>query len=313
MAAPALADRLAALADPTRARLLLLLDGRELAVAELCRVLQLPQSTVSRHLKALAGGGWVASRAEGPSNLYVLARDALDPPARRLWLIVREHTAALPAAALDRRRLQAALAARRIRSQEFFSSAAGRWDRLREELFGGRFHLAALAGLLDPRSVVADLGCGTGPVSAALAPFVARVIAVDSSPAMLRAARRRLRGAGHVELRRGDLEAVPIDDGEADGATMMLVLHHVPEPGQALAETARILRGGGRLVVVDMLPHDRERYRRQMGHLWLGFSEAQMRELLARAGFDAIRIVPLPAEARASGPALFAAAARRPG
>jgi ArsR family transcriptional regulator len=310
--APAILDHLASLADTTRSRLLLLLDRHELSVSELCGIMQLPQSTVSRHLKALADAGWVGSRAEGTSNVYTMTRDDLDAAARRLWLLVREQIGPTPAAAQDQRRLQSALAERRSRSQEFFSSSAGQWDRLRDELFGDRFHLAALAGLADRTWVVGDLGCGGGQVSAALAPFVARVIAVDASAAMLQAAKRRLHGAGNVEVRRGELEALPIDDARLDAATLMLVLHHVPEPERALAEVARVLQPGGRVLVVDMQPHDRESYRQQMGHIWLGFSEDHVRRMFSDTGFEAINIIALPPDARAKGPALFVATARRP-
>jgi ArsR family transcriptional regulator len=302
-------DQLASLADTTRSRVLLLLDRHELTVSELCAILQLPQSTVSRHLKALSDGGWVAARAEGTSHLYSLTRDELDPSARRLWALVREQMGPTPASAHDQRRLQATLAERRAKSQEFFSSSAGQWDRLREELFGDRFHLLALAALSDPSWTVGDLGCGTGQVSAALAPFVARVVGVDASSAMLQAAKKRLNRSGNVDLRRGDLEALPIDDRRLDAATMMLVLHHLPEPARALAEASRVLRPGARLIVVDMLPHDRESYRQQMGHVWLGFSVQHIREMLAAAGFADIRVVELGPEARAKGPALFVATA----
>jgi ArsR family transcriptional regulator len=310
--APAILDHLASLADTTRSRILLLLDRHELSVSELCGIVQLPQSTVSRHLKALADAGWVGARAEGTSNVYTMTRDELDPSARRLWLLVREQVGPTPAAAQDQRRLQTALAERRTRSQEFFSSSAGQWDRLRDELFGDRFHLAALAGFADRRGVVGDLGCGGGQVSAALAPFVARVIAVDAAAAMLQAAKRRLHGADNVELRRGELEALPIDDRRLDAATVMLVLHHVPEPERALAEAARVLKPGGRVLVVDMQPHDRESYRQQMGHVWLGFSDDHLRRLFNETGFEEINIVALPPDARSKGPALFVATAKRP-
>ena len=309
--APAILDHLSALSDPTRSRLLLLLDRHELTVSELCGVMQLPQSTVSRHLKALADSGWIAARAEGTSRLYTMTRDELDPSARRLWLLVREQVGPTPAAAQDQRRLQSALAERRTTSQEFFSSSAGQWDRMRDELFGERFHLAALAALADSAWTVGDLGCGTGQVSAALAPFVARIIGVDASAAMLQAARKRLHGVDNVELRRGDLEALPIDDDLVDAATLMLVLHHVPEPGNALADVARVVKPGGRVIVVDMLPHDRESYRQQMGHVWLGFSDEHVRRMMSDSGFDAIRIVPLAPDARAKGPGLFVATGRR--
>ena len=309
--APAILDHLASLADTTRSRILLLLDRRELTVSELCGILQLPQSTVSRHLKALADGSWVTARAEGTSHLYTMTRGELDASARRLWLLVREQVGPSSAAAQDQRRLDAALAERRTKSQEFFSSSAGQWDRVRDDLFGDRFHLAAFAAFADREWVAGDLGCGTGQVTAALAPFVARVIAVDASAAMLQAAKKRLQGFDNIDLRRGDLEALPIDEGRLDAATLMLVLHYVPEPERALAEVARVLKPRGRLMLVDMQPHDRENYRQQMGHVWLGFSDEHLRRMLTEAGFEDVRIVSLPPDARAKGPGLFVATGRK--
>jgi ArsR family transcriptional regulator len=311
MRAPAILDHLTALSDPTRSRMLLLLDRHELTVSELCSIMQLPQSTASRHLKALADSGWIAARAEGTSHLYTMTRDELDAPARRLWQLVREQVGSSPAAVQDHRRLQAALAEQRTKSQEFFSSSAGQWDRLRDELFGDRVHLAAFAALGDRDWVVGDLGCGTGQVSAALAPFVGHIIAVDSSAAMLQAAKKRLAGFDNIDLRRGELETLPIDDERLDVAALMLVLHHVPEPERAVADVARALKPGGRVIIGDMLPHDRESYRQQMGHVWLGFSEEAVTRMLTNAGFGQIRIVPLAPEARAKGPALFVATGRK--
>src|SRR6184192_1270428 len=260
--APVILDQLASLADTSRSRILLLLDRHELTVGELCGIMQLPQSTVSRHLKALADAGWVAARAEGTSHLYTMTRPLAangdDGSARRLWLLVREQVGPTPAAAQDQRRLQSVLADRRTKSQEFFSSSAGQWDRMRDELYGDRFHLAAFAAFAQREWVVGDLGCGTGQVSAAIAPFVRHVVAVDASAAMLQAAKKQLQRFDNVDLRRGDLEALPIDDARLDAATLMMVLHHVPEPERALREVARVLKPGGALLVVDMLPHERE-------------------------------------------------------
>jgi ubiquinone/menaquinone biosynthesis C-methylase UbiE len=305
--APAIHDHLASLADTTRSRLLLLLDRHELTVSELCGILQLPQSTVSRHLKALADGGWVTSRADGTSHLYTMTRQELDAPARRLWSLVRDHAGPTPAAAQDHRRLQATLADRRTKSQEFFSSSAGQWDRLRDELYGERFHLGALAAFAQDDWLVGDLGCGTGETSATLAPFVKHVIAVDASAQMLQAARKRLQPFDNIELRRGDLEALPIDDARLDAATLMLVLHYVPEPERAMAEVARVLKPGGRLILVDMLPHDRDSYRQQMGHVWLGFTEEKVVRMFEDAGFGKVRVIPLVPDTRAKGPGLFVA------
>ena len=116
-----------------------------------------------------------------------------------------------------------------------------------------------------------------------------------------------------MDVRRGDLEALPIDDGELDAALLMLVLHHVAEPALALADVARALRPGGRVVVVDMQPHDRETYRQQMGHVWLGFSAQQMTKSLTAAGFENARVRSLPVVPDAKGPALFSAVATRTG
>ena len=308
---PEVFDHLAALADPTRGRLLYALETRELTVSELGAALQLPQSTVSRHLKVLGDGGWVAARAEGTSRLYRMEREELAPAARKLWEAVRGSVGEQPIARHDAARLRAVMAKRRSASEEFFTTAAGRWDALRAELFGARTELVALPGLIDDSLVVGDLGCGTGTVTDALAPFVARVVGVDGSRAMLAAARKRLGDRGNVELRHGELEELPVADGELGAALLVLTLHHVPEPLAVLAEAARAVAPGGRLVVVDMLPHDREAYRREMGHVWLGFSEKQLGGWLEGTGFEGARFITLPADPEAKGPALFAATARR--
>jgi ArsR family transcriptional regulator len=309
--APAILDHLASLADTTRSRLLLLLDRNALTVSELCSITQLPQSTVSRHLKALVDGGWITSRAEGTSRFYTMTRDELDAARRRLWLLVREQVGPTSAAVHDQRRLQSALAERRTTSQEFFSSSAGQWDRLRDELFGDRFHLAAFAALAHADWTVGDLGCGTGQVSAALAPFVRRLVAVDASAAMLQAARKRLHGLENIELRRGELEALPVEDASLDAATLMLVLHHVPDPRRALAEVARVLKENGRVIIADMLPHDRDNYRQQLGHVWLGFSGEQITSLLRECGFEQLRVAPLAPDPKSKGPGLFVATGRK--
>jgi ArsR family transcriptional regulator len=160
-------------------------------------------------------------------------------------------------------------------------------------MFGERFDLFALAGLFDKDWVVGDLGCGTGQIAQALAPFVARVIAVESSRAMLRAARQRVGDLPNVELRLGELETLPIDDESLDVAAMCLVLHHLPDPLTVLREAARVLRPGGRV------------------HVWLGFEREQVATWLAGVGYRDVRIQPLPADAQAKGPSLFAASARR--
>ena len=307
----ALIARMESLADPTRLRLLRLLERHELGVADLCDVLQLPQSTVSRHLKTLSDSSWVSSRRDGTSRYYTLALDDRDAHTRRLWSLLREQIAGTPGADQDARRLKGVLGRRQSKSEEFFASSAGQWDRLRRDLFGGASALHALPALIDPSWTIGDLGCGTGETTAALAPFVTQTIAVDRSGEMLQTARRRLRGIAGVDVRRGELEALPIADAELDAAIMVLVLHHVPDPAAVLAQAARTVKPGGRFVLCDMLPHEHEEYKQQMGHVWLGFGDDQMRRLLGAAGFGDVRIIPLPVDPEAKGPALFVASAVR--
>ena len=311
MTAAPILDHMAALADPIRCRILLPLERHELTVNEICSVLQLPQSTVSRHLKTLADDGWVISRRDGTSRFYGMAMQELDPGAQRLWPLIREQIAGTNGAEQDERRLKSVLARRRSKSEEFFASASGQWDHLRADLFGDRFHLHALLALIDPTLVVGDLGCGTGQVTELIAPHVAKVIAVDGSTDMVQAARKRLKGLHHVDVRRGDMEALPLDDDQLDVVVMALVLHHVPEPARALAEMHRVLKSGGRVLIVDMLPHDRVEYQQQMGHVWLGFAEKTMKKYLEAAGFEKPSITPLPADEAAKGPSLFVASARK--
>jgi ArsR family transcriptional regulator len=296
---------MAALADPIRCRMLLPLERHELTVNEICSVLQLPQSTVSRHLKTLADDGWVTSRRDGTSRFYGMSMQELDPGAQRLWPLIREQITGTNGAEQDERRLKSVLAKRRSKSEEFFASASGQWDQMRSELFGDRFHLHALLALIDPSITIGDLGCGTGQVSELIAPHVAKVIAVDGSTDMVQAARKRLKGLHQVDVRRGDMEALPIDDAQLDAAMIALVLHHVPEPQRALAEVHRVLKCGGRVLIVDMLPHDRVEYQQQMGHVWLGFSEKTIKKFMEGAGFDRIATTALPADEDAKGPGLF--------
>lgn len=295
------------LADPTRLRLMRILEQQELGVAELCDVLQLPQSTVSRHLKVLADEGWAGSRRQGTGRLYRLMSGELDPAARRLWQVAREQTESWAAVRQDQLRLARLLRQRRSRTEAFFAGAAAQWDRLRTELYGTAFTDQAMFALLPENAVIADLGCGTGQMTAELAPWVAKVIGIDSSAAMLKAARARTEELSNVELRRGDLTAIPIDSGTCDAALLILVLSYVAEPQAVLKEMARILKPGGKSVIVDLLPHDREDFREKMGQQVLGFELEGVRQMLEKVDVGAIRMNALRQSDRAKGPALFLA------
>jgi ubiquinone/menaquinone biosynthesis C-methylase UbiE/DNA-binding transcriptional ArsR family regulator len=309
LSAPSLLDSFSALSDATRCRMLWLLDRHELTVSELCTILQLPQSTVSRHLRLLSDADWVSSRRDGTSRYYALSLDGASGPRAKIWELTRSQLSGR-AVEQDNRRLTRVLAERREASQQFFASSAGQWDRLREDLFGRDVVPAALLGLLPAEWTIGDLGCGTGALLPILASHVASVIGVDASAEMLNAARGRVSTLSNVEVRQGTLEALPLADASLDAAVLALVLHHLPSPADALAEASRVLRPGGRLLIVDMTSHDREEYRQRMGHVWLGFADDQMTRLLSHAGFSGIRINALPPAAEAKGPTLFAASAQ---
>lgn len=309
MSSPALLDHLAALTDPVRCRVLLLLEQEELMVAELCTALQLPQSTVSRHLKLLADEGWIAARAEGTSRWYHLSLEQMGEGAGQLWAVVRGDVAASSEARDDSRRLRSILSRRRSRSQEFFASTAGRWDEVRTQLFGSHADLTALMALLDDQWTVADLGCGTGRVAGQIAPFVKKVVAVDESEAMLGAARAHLADQKNVDLREGALQRLPIDDAELDVALLVLVLHYVADPAAVIREAARTLKPGGKLLLVEMRPHGRAEYQQTMGHRWLGFEESTVRQWFDGAWLERPRFISLTPDADAKGPTLFVATA----
>jgi ubiquinone/menaquinone biosynthesis C-methylase UbiE/DNA-binding HxlR family transcriptional regulator len=313
MAAPTrnpVLDRLSVLADPTRSRILLLLDRHELTVGELCSALQLPQSTVSRHLKLLADDGWLVARGESTSRFYRMVASRLDPATKDLWSLVRAQVSGLVGASQDARRAESVLAKRRDKAQVFFLNSSDIWDKMRADMIGARTDLLALLDLLDETWVVGDLGCGAGHISEALAPAVGRVIAVDESGPMLAAAQERLKSHPNVELRTGTIEALPIDDGALDAAVLFLVAHFITDPTKVMREIRRVLKPHGRLLIVDLMSHDRVEYVVQLGHVWQGFDGEQVKEWLHNAGFVSCRYRPLPDDPDAKGPTLFVASAR---
>jgi ArsR family transcriptional regulator len=309
-----LLHRLSALNDAVRLRILRLLDREELSVGELARALQLPQSTVSRHLKLLHEGGWAVKRSEGTASLYRVAEPSLDQSARDLWKIAREQLTASPISATfqqDDARLSGVLAERATDSRTFFGRVAGEWDHVRSELFGERFTAEALLGLIDPDWTVADIGCGTGNAAELLAPHVKKVIAIDREPAMLDSARKRLKGCDNIDFRQGDLSRLPLKNDEVDAAIMVLLLHHVADPAAAISEVARVLHRGGIALIVDMVAHDRASYRHTMGHVHLGFDEKQVRAWAKAADLKFQRYQRQRPHSDSSGPDTFVATMRK--
>ena len=295
---------MSALADPTRLRMLRVLETEELTVADLTDVLQLPQSTVSRHLKTLLDGGWLTHRREGTAGYSRLVLDELDPARRDLWLAARAAGDGWATAGQDRLRLRQLLASRET-AGGFFAGVAGDWQAIRDEQYGRGFELAAALALLPSNAVVADLGCGDGRLIERMAPLAGEVVGVDASPEMLRAARRRLRPHGNVKLKQADLDALPLADASCDAAFCVLALSYADRPAAVVAEMRRVLKPIGRAIIVDVLAHDRDDFRRRMGQRHRGFTIDATRRLMS--GFADVRVVPLPPEPDAKGPALFVA------
>lgn len=302
--------KLSAIADDVRLRAAKLLEVEELTVGELASVLQLPQSTASRNLKALAEAGWLGSRQLGTSTLYRLTLDDLSHADRAVWIALREQLEDEPTVREDARRLTSVLEARKTDSVAYFGRVAGEWDKVRRDLFGDGFTSGALLSLLPNDWTVADLGCGTGNASAHLAPYVRQVIAVDQSEPMLKAAARRLDGAENVRFVQGSIEQIPLEDDSVDACVMVLVLHHLQDLETPFREMRRITREGGMALVIDMYEHGRTEYRNTMGHVHLGFSEKRMNQMYTGAGFEPPRIFPIPSKKGTKGPSLFAASGR---
>lgn len=304
-------ERIAVLSEPARLRALCVLETAELSVGELSRVLQAPQSTVSRHLKLLAGAGWVHSRSERTATYFRLVPSELAEPDRTLWVLLRNQMEDGGEIAADERRLAEVLADRQTDSLSFFGRVAGAWDAVRGELFGDRFTGDALLGLIRPDWVIADIGCGTGNVADVLAPVVEEVIAVDQSGPMLEAAKQRLAGHEHVRFECGAIESLPLRDASVDAVVCSLVLHHVEDVQAGIHELARVLRTdrrGGVALIVDMYAHERSEFRHEMGHRHLGFEPTTLEEMMRDTGFAHTRVHPLSCGPAAKGPGLFALA-----
>jgi ubiquinone/menaquinone biosynthesis C-methylase UbiE len=274
------------LSDPTRARLMHLLQSEELSVAEIQEILGMGQSRISTHLAQLKRAGLVQDRRVGKNIYYSWAgRGSLKEPELRnlIGLAVRE----MPQADSDRSALNHVLTKRRDRGREYFNKLAGKFGR---SYCPGRSWqgLAHLLLTLVPPIDVADLGAGEGTLSQLLAKRARKVIAIDNSERMVEVGTQLAREHGftNLEYRLGDLEDPPIAENSIDLAIFSQTLHHANSPQKALAAAWRVLRSGGRLVVVDLLAHSFEQAKELYADLWLGFSEVELLRLLEQTEFQ---------------------------
>lgn len=282
---PSIVKILRVVADPNRLRILLLLRGEELSVAELQEILTMGQSTISTHLSQLKQAGLVEDRRTGKSNLYRLL-----PPDEVLTGLLAQARREIPEAAADQAAVRRVLKKRQDKMRGFFDSVAGRLGR--DYVPGQSWKGVAEALLrLMPPLVIADLGAGEGGFALLLAQSAKKVIAVDTSAKMIEVGREQARrhGVKNIEFRLGDMEEVPIRDARVDLVFFSQSLHHALHPGRAVSEANRILRPGGRIVILDLVKHRFEEARELYADEWLGFSEAEVEAMLEKAGFTEVQ------------------------
>jgi ubiquinone/menaquinone biosynthesis C-methylase UbiE len=282
-----------ALADPTRLRILALLRAMELSVGELAQLLGQSQPRVSRHVRILSDSGLVGRRKEGSWVYLQIADPERTEPLFELyegW----DDPEALQLFAADAARLDAVRADRAEAARRYFEAHAATWDSIRSLHIADAEIERAIAGLLADRPIGAllDIGTGTGRMLELFAPRAKSAIGIDRSSEMLRLARVKLEEAGisGASLRQGDMYALPLGDRCADSIILHQVLHYAQQPGAAIAEAARVLSPGGRLLVIDFAQHDRAELKEQDAHLRLGFADDAMRGWFGAAGLDLDRI-----------------------
>jgi ubiquinone/menaquinone biosynthesis C-methylase UbiE/DNA-binding transcriptional ArsR family regulator len=284
-----------ALADPTRLRILALLRRMELSVGELAQVLGQSQPRVSRHVRILADAGLTDRRREGSWVFLGLGPSATAPLLATI-AGARDDSADRWEVA-DAARLDAVHADRAAAAQAFFDARAAEWDAIRSlHVAEGEVEGAIQKMLGDaPVGRLVDIGTGTGRMIELLGPGTSSAIGIDRSPEMLRFARARMGRAGieRVDLRQGDMYALPLEDASADTVVLHQVLHYAQAPAAAIAEAARLIGADGRLLIVDFAAHDREDLRDREGHARLGFDDDQMGHWFAAAGLESARTVEL--------------------
>ncbi len=279
-----------ALADPTRLRILLLLREMELAIGELAQVLGQSQPRVSRHVRILADAGFVERRKEGAWTFVALGAGERVAPALAAIDAWAESAADAPWPNADVARLAAVRAERASAAERYFASQAERWDAIRSLHISENEVEAAIRRALGDRPIgrLIDIGTGTGRMLELFAGEAAEAIGFDRSADMLRLARAKLDASAiPAELRQADMYALPHGSALADTVILHQVLHYAQQPAQVVAEAARLLSPGGRLVLVDFAPHEREELRERDAHARLGFTDRQPIEWMSAAGLDA--------------------------
>lgn len=275
-----------ALADPTRLRILSLVRRMELSIGELAQVLRQSQPRVSRHVKILADAGLIDRHKEGA---WVFLRPSGDVASQPAFTALDAWDVGVSPGDIDR--LAAVRAERVNAAEEYFAAHADEWDSIRTLHIADADVEAAIARALDGRALgtLLDIGTGTGRMIELLGREANEALGVDRSVDMLRVARAKIEAAGlsRAQVRHADMYALPVDDGAADTVILHQVLHFAHEPAQAVAEAARVLAPGGRLLIVDFAPHDREELRAQHAHTRLGFEDAQVCAWLSSAGLAA--------------------------
>lgn len=278
-------------ADPVRLRILALLGSDatlELSVGELTRALGISQSRVSNQLRHLRESGLLAERHQGTSCHLRLAKNESAGLVGRLWEGLADELELVPEHGADRQRLARVIAEREAGGRAFFDRLAGEWDYRAGDFQTGGGRTNALLGLFPRAGTFADIGCGTGYMSRPLLGVAEKLVLVDNSVGMLAEARRRLtpeRRGTELDFLQGTSDALPIDDEHLDGAVAGLLLHHVEDLDRTLLELARVLKPGGTLTVLELLPHNEAWMRSALGDRHLGLEPRDVMAAMGRAGF----------------------------
>lgn len=281
-----------ALADETRIRLFNILLSHELSVNELVSLLDMGQSRISRHLKILTDSGLLQCRRDGVWAFYSVSKRGKEKEfAEAIRFLFHDE----PEFVKDLKVADAVINDRKKRSKQFFNTIAHEWDDLQQQIIGEFDLNSAILKHVDACNFAVDMGCGTGRLLYHLKKFATVIVGVDSSPVMLEQARKLFKEEnGHVKLRLGELEHLPIGNNEADCVIISMALHHLSAPEKAIAEAARILNSKGNFVIADFEKHQNENMREKYGDRWLGFSKEEIETYLSGNGFTLIDVESFP-------------------
>jgi ubiquinone/menaquinone biosynthesis C-methylase UbiE/predicted transcriptional regulator len=272
--------------DETRVRILHILSYGDFSVNEIVDILEMGQSSVSRHLKILTSAGFLNARREG-SWVYYSLRTSSSYFAQDLTNLILSHKEDLPFREIDQFNVSNTLSKRENKSKQFFNDLGQNWEKVQEEVLDPRIYRDRIVSSLPPNSdLVLDLGCGPGGLIPYLLSKTNHVLGLDSSSRMVEVSMNEFQGNSRVKIKEAHLESLPVQDNSADSVVASMVLHHVSHPPKVIEEINRVLRVGGVFSFVDLVKHNQEFMREKYADLWLGFEPELIQSWLTNYGFE---------------------------